>query len=526
MKTQFKLLCLALCIVLCISMLTACGSKDTGAGAPEGNGDGNGSVSEPAKKDTLVIAMTGNPTSFDPAGKNDGASMAVKRQMFEGLTIIDTDMNVSPCLAESWEYEDDNTIIFHLRQGVKFHDGSELTAEDVAHSLKRAYDGSYATAYMAAFDFEKSGAIDKYTYKLVTKYPSGTILNVLAYPGLGITSKAAVEALGDRTVTDCPGTGPYKYVNWVQGDSVELTKFEDYWGTSEGCKNILFRIIPETASRVIEVETVGVDLAYDVTAQDVKRYEGDDSIKSYRKTTTTMIYLGMNCSKPPFDNEKVRQAVAHCVKRQDLVDMVFSGQGSAATSSVCSCLYGYSDKVKVLEHNPDKARALLAEAGYPDGLKTNIWVRDQQLYMDAAEVVANQLADGGITAEVKVIEWASLLTTLEARGLDLYIMSLGVATGDAGDGLFRYFYSQNPFSSNTAFFKDAGFDELITAANQELDTNRRLELLEQAQQYAIDKAPWAPLIELESLFLSNSRVHNLVLDPTTYQYFKDVYVTE
>ena len=531
MKKSFrKMVVLLLCMVLVLSLFTACGGSNTPTTtAPTSEGDTTApptSEQSAAKLDTLIVAMTGNPTTFDPNGRNDGTSMAVKRQMYEGLTIIDTDMNVYPSLAESWEFLDDTTILFHLKEGVLFHDGTELTAEDVAFSIKRAYDLSYATAYMSAFDLEKSEAVDKYTYKLVTKFPSGTILNVLAYPTMFITSKAAVEKLGDDLTTGCPGTGPYKFVEWNQGDSVKLTKFEDYWGTSEGNENILFRIIPETASRVVEVETGGVHIAYDVSALDVARYENDPTIDTYRKTTTTLVYLGMNCVKAPFDNELVRQAIAHLVVRDDVVDMVYSGQGAPATSSITAGLYGYSDKVKLQEYNPEKAKELLTQAGFPNGITTTITVRDQQIFMDAAEVLANQLAAGGVIAEVKVIEWAAMLNLIENAELDLYVMSLGVATGDGGDGLFRYFYSENPYSSNTARFRDAGFDELILAANSELDTTKRLQLLEQAQQYAIDKAPWVPLLDSESLFLTSSKVKNFELYPTTYQYYKDVYVTE
>lgn len=511
-----------LALALLLSLLGGCNKPQS---APDGSGSGNAGGEE--KKDTLVIAMTGNPTSLDPAGKNDGASMAVKRQMYDGLTELDPDMKeASPCLAESWEYQDDTTLIFHLRQGVKFHDGSELTAEDVAFSIQRAYDAGFATAYMGAFDLEKSEAVDTYTYKLVTKYPSGTVLNVLAYPCLFITSKAAVEALGEDTATQCPGTGPYKFVDWVQGDSLRLTRFEDYWGTNEGADHLLFRVIAETSSRVIEVETGGADIAYDVTALDIERYQNDEAITTYRKPTTTLIYMGMNCSKAPFDDVRVRQAVSHCVNREDLVNMVYAGQGQAASSVVTASLYGYSDQVKLPEYNPEKAKELLAQAGYPDGLETTIWCRDQQIFMDAAEVLANQLEAGGIHANIKVIEWASLLTSLENKELDLYLLSLGVATGDAGDGLYRYFWSENPFSSNTAFFQDATMDQMITAANQEVDSAKRMELLRDAQQYAADNGPWAPLVDLESLFLSTSKVRNFQVYASTYQCFKDVYAVK
>ena len=212
--------------------------------------------------------------------------------------------------------------------------------------------------------------------------------------------------------------------------------------------------------------------------------------------------------------------------REDLVNMVYNGQGTAATSVVTASLYGYSDQVKLLEYNPEKAKELLAQAGYPDGLNTTIWCRDQQLFMDAAEALANQLEAGGIHAEIKVIEWASLLTSLENKELDLYLLSLGVATGDAGDGLYRYFWSENPFSSNTAFFKDATMDQMITAANQEVDTEKRKQLLKEAQQYAADNGPWVTLVDLESLFLSTSKVKNFKVYASTYQYFKDVYAVK
>jgi len=483
-------------------------------------------IAAPAKKSQLVVAIPGNPTTFDPHGKNDGASMAIRRQMYEGLVIADPNFNISPCLATSWDFVDDTTIVFHLRKGVKFHDGTEMTADDVAYSLKRAFDGNYATPYMAAFDFEKSQVVDRYTYKLALKYPSGTVLLVLAYPSVGITSKAAVTALGKNTTTSCPGTGPYKFVKWNQGDSVELAKFNGYWGQSEGADNLLLRIISETSSRVVEVETGGVDIAYDVSSTDVNRYKNDKNLTAYRKINTTMVYIGMVTTKAPFTDIRVRQAVAHCVNQADLAKLVWAGQGSPATSVVCDSLYGYSKDAKLLSYDPELAKKLLAQAGYPNGIKTKIWVRDQQIFSDAAEVVRNQLAKGGIDAEVKVIEWASLLKSVEKAELDIYIMSLGVATGDAGDGLYRYFFSGSPFSSNTAFYKSAKFDDIVNAANREMNVQKRLKLVADAQQFVINEAPWVPVLNSESLFLANSKVVNFELYPHTYQYFKDVYVTK
>ncbi|MBQ7737444.1 MAG: hypothetical protein IJT62_06375 [Oscillospiraceae bacterium] len=533
MKNWQKKVSLVLCLVLVVAVaLSACGgSSSSGSSANSGSSSssansGSAAAAEPVKKDTLTIAIPGNPTTIDPHGKNDATSMAVRRQIYEGLTLINPNMEIEPCLAESWEIsEDGSSYTFHIRQGVKFSDGNEMKASDVAYSLQRAYDGNYATVFMAAFDLENSKVIDDYTYELALKYPSGTVLQTLAYPSVGITEESVVTGLADDQIsTQCPGTGPYKFSAWADGDSVTLVKNENYWGECAGCDTMVLRIIPETSSRVVEVETGSVDIAYDVSITDINRYVDDPNVNTYRTTTTFLTYIGMNCTKAPFDNPLVRQAVGHCVNREDFVAMVWGGQGTPATSIVSDSLYGYSPDVELLDYNPETSKALLAEAGYPDGLDTYIWVRDQQLFMDAGEALANQLRAGGFNAQVKVVEWASLLVDLENKQLDIYIMNLGVPTGDAGDGLFRYFSSTSPFSSNTAFYSNPEFDALLEKANRETDPAKRLELLKECQQFAINDAPWVPLLNNESLFLSTAKVQGLDLHPSTYQYFKDTYV--
>ena len=511
---------------LSMTMLAGC-SNNGGSANNNPGGQPSGEPAATEKKDEIIIAITGNPTTFDPHGKNDANSMAGRRQIYEGLTLITPSMDIEPCLAESWEYIDDTHIRFNIRKGVKFSDGNEMKASDVEYSMKRAYAGNFATVFMAAFDLDNSKATDEYTYELALKYPSGTVLQALAYPCTVVTEQSVVEGLSaDDVATKCPGTGPYKFESWAEGDAVTLVKNENYWGTCEGNDKMILRIIPETSSRVVEVETGSVDIAYDVAITDINRYQDDPNVATYRKTTSFITYIGMNCSKAPFDDPRVRQAVAHCINREDFVEMVWGGQGTPATSIVSDSLYGYSKDVELLSYDPDESKRLLAEAGFPDGLNTTIWVRDQQIFQDAGEVLANQLKEGGINAEVKVVEWASLLVDLENKELDIYIMNHGVPTGDAGDGLYRYFSSASPFSSNTAFYSNPEFDELLTKANQETDAAKRLELLKECQQFAINDAPWAPLLNNESLFISTSKVQGLDLHPTTYQYFKDVYATK
>lgn len=445
------------------------------------------------EKDTIVLAMGAEPSTLDGNGKNDDASLKVRTQIYENLITHDEDMNLVPTLAESWEQVDDTTIIFNIRKGVKFHNGDEMTANDALFSLKRAYDMGYAATALEPIDFENSEVVDDYTLKIILHQPFAPIFHSLCEGEVVVVPQNVIETNDENYLANNPvGTGPYKLKKWIPGDRIELVKNEDYWQETKGVKNLVVRFISETANRAIELEVGGVDIAYDISPTDIPRLEDNPEVKLDRAANLSTTYIGFNCTKAPFDDYRVRLAVGHALDLDSIVNAIYLGTGSRAVNIIAPSVWGYSDNIPVIDYDAEKAKELLAEAGFGDGLNTTIWTSDNQIRMDIAEIAQNQLKQVGINAEVKILEWGSFLEVLENKELDIYIIGITASTGD-GDALFNQFYSTSHFSGNTAFFQNAEVDEILEKTRVAIDEEERAQYLEEAQQLIMSQAPWIPV---------------------------------
>lgn len=486
MRSKSKVLILLLVITLA---LTGCSS-----GSDEGD-TGNDISAEGGdeSKDNLIVAMASEPSTLDGNGKDDSASVQVRTQMYEGLVTQNAEMEVVPVLAEDWEYEDDTTIIFHIRQGVKFHDGTELKASDVKFSLERAYEMGFAAADLSAVDFEKCEAVDDYTYKLVLKHPFAPIISSLAASSAAIVPQNVVEEKGEDYLSANPiGTGPYKLEEWIQGDRIELIKNEDYWDEVKGVDSITMRFITETANRAIEVEIGGVDIAYDVSPNDIDRLKDNPDVEVLQDMSLSTTYIAFNCQKEPFTDSRVRQAIAYALDIENIVDSVYFGTGTTGKNVLAPTVWGCSENVKPLGYDPEKAKALLEEAGYSDGFKTKIWVSDNQQRIDIAEIAQNQLKEVGIDCEVKILEWGTFLEALENKELDIFLLGNSVTSGD-GDELYYQFHSESNYSGNTAYYRNPEVDAMIEESRVIIDDNERAKKLEDIQKVVIEEAPWIPV---------------------------------
>jgi len=518
MKKTIKILIFLLILTL---LITACskGSDKVDTSGDVSQGEGQ-SVST---KNNLVVAMASEPSTLDGNGKDDSASVQVKTQIYEGLVTKEANMEVLPLLAESWEYEDDTTIIFKIRQGVKFHDGTELKASDVKFSLERAYEMGFAAANLSAIDFEKCEVIDDYTYKMVLKHPFAPIISNLAASSAVIVPQKVVEEKGEDYLSNNPiGTGPYKLKEWIQGDRIELVKNEDYWGEVQGVDTITMRFISEAANRAIEVEVGGVDIAYDISANDIERLEENPDVEALRNMGLSTTYIGFNCQKEPFTDKKVRQAVAHALDIENIVKTVYFGTGTPGRNVLAPTVWGFSEKVKPLEYNPEKSKSLLKEAGYGDGFKTTIWVSDNQQRIDIAEIVQNQLRAVGIECEVKILEWGTFLEALEKKELDIYILGNSVTSGD-GDELYYQFHSESNYSGNTAYYRNPEVDALIEESRSLIDDEERAKKLEEIQMLVIEEAPWIPVWHGEVVVGIRNNVKGFEIHPTGNHRLFNVY---
>ena len=276
MKKKFGLL---VTIILSMLFLVACG----------GDPDKKEGASAGTAKDTLVIAQGADAKSLDPHASNDNPSSRIRVQIYDRLMELDDNGVPQPMLAESWERPDDKTIIFHLRKGVKFHNGDEMKASDVKFSLERALASPEVAEIISGINSVE--VLDDYTVKVTTEKPMAAILNNLAHTTIAILSEKATKEAGDKFGQNPIGTGPYKFVSWQSGDRVTLEAFPDYWQGEAPVKNVVFRNIVEETNRSIGLETGELDIIYDIQGMDKNKLKDDERFNLIEGPQVSITYL-------------------------------------------------------------------------------------------------------------------------------------------------------------------------------------------------------------------------------------------
>ncbi|SDL05276.1 glutathione ABC transporter substrate-binding protein [Natronincola ferrireducens] len=460
-------------------LLTACGSS-TSTTSEAGD----------TKKDVLVVAQGADPKSLDPQATTDAPAGRVSSQIFENLVEQDEDMNVVPGLAESWDIVDGNTYVFHLRKGVKFHNGEELTANDVMYTFKRAAASPHAKSIMATIDVEECKVLDENTFEMKLSKPFGPILAHLAHNVLAIVNEKAIVEAGDAAGQKPVGTGPYKFSKWATGDRIELTRNDEYWGEKAKIKDIVIRTIPETASRTIELETGGIDVAIDVLPNDISRIEENPNTSISRSPDFSTNFIVLTCTQGPLQDVRVRQAINMAVNTDAIINVVYQGTGTKGSGPMSPTIWAHNSNIPQYEYNVEKAKQLLADAGYADGMKLSITTSDHQQRVDTCEMLQNQLKAVGIDLEISVMEWGAFLEKVYAGSLEMFALGWSAATGDPDYALYSQYHSSNHGESgNMAFYTNEDVDALLDKGRDATDENERKEAYLKAQELIMKDAP-------------------------------------
>ncbi|CRK83099.1 ABC transporter substrate-binding protein [Neobacillus massiliamazoniensis] len=441
-------------------------------------------------KDTLIIGVPDAPVYMDPQIQASVATYRVTTQIFDRLVALDNNMKIVPALAESWEVENPTTTLFHLRKGVKFHNGEEMKAEDVKFSLERAIKNEGVNYnYLIIKDII---IVDDYTIKIVTKQPFNALLYRLTLDAASIVSKKA--ATNDKDFNAHPvGTGPYKFVSWDLGGDVVLEANPDYYRGAPKVKKLIFKHIPEAINRSISLETGEIDLAYDLATTDLKKVKSNKNLKLEETTSTTEYYLGFNTQKPILDDVRVRKAIAYALKPQDIIDIVFNGIATPARNTMLAPnLFGYTPETVKYDYNLDKAKSLLAEAGHPNGFKTTLWVPDTQILKSAAEVVQGQLSKIGIDVQVKMMQSGAFYSSTGKGEHDMFFMT---KTSIDPDSMLRAIYHSEAFglSGNRSFWATKEVDAKLDRASVTTDSNEAKQLYAEVQKTVADQLPVIPI---------------------------------
>lgn len=535
-----KLLTLILCLAMVLTVFVGCSSTPATEEGASASGDAaQGEAADSEYKDTLVFAMNTDVQSMDPQIQNDTTSEQVVKMLYNTLLKFEDDGTVVGDLAESWSVSEDKlTWTFNLKQGVKFHNGKELTSADVKATFDRALNaeaGGLRTTEIIKM-FTSVEAPDPYTVTITTDAPYGPMESLMCNMSLGIMDADYIEQYGLDLGTSAEGengTGPFKVVSWERDQEIVVERFDDYFGTPAKLQTVVYTIIPEAASRVIALETGEVDVIDKPTDEDLARLEADtENFTVLRKPTISQRLFRFGCNDPIISNTKVRQAIVYAIDRQAIIDALFTGSGYPSTAPLAPVTFGYSDLGEI-EQDLELAKSLLAEAGYPDGFDTKIVTTERyQNGIELAEIISQQLAEIGINAEIEVWEWSALSASWNGITADefdqpIFIMGAGPSMRDADGGL-RGLYTTSETGLNDrnyGFYSNAEVDALIEQGMQETDQQKRVEIYKEAMEILYREDPVAFwLFDMYGLAITSSKVEGVTLSPISTITFENATV--
>ncbi|MEK5186470.1 glutathione ABC transporter substrate-binding protein [Solibacillus sp. FSL W7-1324] len=514
-------------------------SKDSGDTGTETNTD-SGTTEEAAAGGDLIIAELSDASSLDPHGSNDVPSSNIQSNLYETLVNRDADGELVPGLAESWTQVDDLTWEFKLKTGVTFHDGEEFNAEAVKASFDRLLDPKVASPRAFLFEMVTDvKVVDESTVQFVTEYPFSPLLAHLTHNGGSIISPksieedyAAMEAdssvnAGSVIGTNPVGTGPFKFESWTPGTEIKLVKFEEYAGTPAHIDSVTFKVVPESATRVAELQSGYAHIIGAVEPGQVANVNSFDGASVLETASSSLTYLGFNTEKEPFNDPKVRQAISKAIDRPTLIEGIYEGFGIPAISPLAPGIFGYTEDVTSMAYNMDEAKALLAEAGYADGFKTTIWTNDNPARQQVAIVLQEELKKLNIQAEIEVMEFGSYLEKTAAGEHDMFILGWSNPTGDADYGLYALFHSsQHGDPGNRSFFTSEKVDELLEKGRREADPTAREAIYKEALQLISDESPMAFVLHPYTLTGVSDKVSGFNVGTDSIYQLRDVKISE
>ena len=480
----------------------------------------------------LIVSLSTFPNSIYLPNAAERNATNVAQQMYNGLTWVDDEGNIVPALAESWEVSDDGTeYTFQLRQDVIFHDGSPFDAPDVVATFEagKLPENAYGYEYETAASVE---VIDEHTVKMTTEEPDPLFLRRLS--GQGIIPSDYYEEVGREGLEAQPiGTGPFKFVEWVQGDRIVMEAFEDYW--EEGLPKlakVTFRPIPEEATRIAAVQTGEIHIANRLPAEEAQRLLGAEGVQIVRYPVDRVYYIAFNNLSSgigtPLENKLVRQAMNYAVDRQAIVDALFNGYADLTTGFITSGNLGYDASVEPYPYDPEKANELLTEAGYPDGFEigmacpTGAYTNFEQV----CEAIGGYLNEAGITFEGGEIQFmeSGQYWDLEANKElpPLFGDSWSTADGEALNRLQGALADDASYAAwNTPEIQD-----YLNKISTTVDTDERANLYSEMQNFMYDDPPFIYLYAPNTFEAISDKVQNYKPRDAENYYLKEVFLAE
>ena len=512
MKKYTKILALLLAAAILIS---GCAAKTPATVAPGTTSP----TSSDDKRTDLTIGIINEPTALDPTNSpyDIQSNARIVGNVYEGLMTTEADGTISGNVAENWDISEDGlTYTFHLLGDVKFHNGDTLTAEDVKYTFDKAITSGFAVEVTG--DMQETVAVDATTFVLKLSSPNASMLqNIAQSRALYIANKAVAENLGEN-FTIAPiggGSGPYKFESWVPGVSITLTANEEYRKGAPSIKTVTFKFIHEPSSGAIALETGDIDVYADLSLVDVPNLQNNAKLQVDLVQSKYVYYICLNQQKEPYNNVLVRKAIAYAINLDDLIMAVTNGIGGTKTGSLTATnCFGYLE-FDPIEQDIEKAKALLAEAGYPDGITIKMVVCDGSR-KKIGETLQGMLPQAGITVELDVMEMSAMAEMAVASQHETLPQVAAGYIPDADSELTDKVVSDS--WGNFSRINDPHIDELMTAARKEIDPDKRIAMYHEVQQIVHDEMHIIPLYYVNTASAANADLKGFKTNPDLSYY--------
>ncbi len=511
-KRALSLILTAAVVSASLAGCTGGGTSESAAsaGGVESGAAGEAAGTQGASKDSLVIVTSSDILSMDPYRYDEGPTNQFMLHIYEPLVMADQDMKYQPCLAESWEQSEDGlTWTFHLRQGVKFHDGNEMTAEDVLASIDVAANPDSPSAFTSyTSTFESWTAPDDYTVVIKTKRLNPLMLFNMAQ--IYILEKENVAGKTEEEIAaTVVGTGRYKFVEQVKEDHIDLTANEDYWGEIPAIRNVRFRPITNEATRTATMLTGEVDFTIGISVRDIDRLDNTEGIEVLRQQGLREIYLNLDSREdsplfPDGDNPmadvRVREAMYLAIDEDTIIKNVINGCAYEMNSIIPENYIGYT-QVERPSYDPERAKELLAEAGYPDGFEVTLDAPNDRYVNDSeiAQAVTQYLEKVGIRVNLNLMPKSNFFSYIKPAENQTMLLLTGWSDS-SGDGLsllrdlvYTFDRESGIGTVNRGHYSNPEVDALIDQAFEEKDDEKRAELVAEADRLAREDFAYIPL---------------------------------
>jgi len=484
---------------------------------------------------TFVESSIGDARRLNPVIANDSASAAINDQVFNGLVKYDKDINLIGDLAKRWEVSNHGkTITFFLRKGVLWHDGVEFTAADCLFTYQKFIDPNVVTPYSSLYmDIAKAEIVNRYVFRVTYKEPFSPAMESWS---MGVIPKHLLEGKDintDQFNRHPIGTGPYRFRDWTAGQKIVLDANNDYFEGRPNIDQFIYRIIPDSSTMFQELLSGGVDLMGLNPLQYLRKSETRrirDNYVKFRYPANAYTYMGYNLRNPLFGEVKVRQALSYAINRRGIIEGILLGLGRPCTGPFSYVSWAYNPHAKVYEYDPERARRMLAEAGWKERNSTGVLIKNGEPFhftimtnqgnterIRTAEIIQQNLQDVGVHADIRVMEWQAFLEQIDKRSFDAII--LGWSMGRDPD-LYDIWHSSKTKKGEYNFinYKNTEVDRLLIEGRRTFDMEKRKKIYYRIHEILAEEQPYAFLYVPDALPIVHKRFHGIKVEPLGIMY--------